>query len=215
MVTPDDKRAAALRSAVVLAFATIAAAIVVLAVDHEARPIIEAKQRASQARELDALLGGAAHDNDVLADVTYVRDPELLGTTQPVPVHRVRLSGHPVALILEPVAPDGYAGAITLRIAVGVDGRILGARALQHHETPGLGDRIDLARSNWMHGFEGRWLGAPPAERWQVRKDGGDFDQFTGATVTPRAVVHAISACLLYVQQHHDELFAAPVTMPP
>ncbi len=202
-------------AAATLAGATLAAGALVMLVDGLVRPTIEARERARQAEAFESLLAGVPHDNDVLADVTWVRDPELLGTTEPVPVHRVRRAGRPVALVIEPVAPDGYVGAIALRIAVDVDGRILGTRVLRHHETPGLGGLIDLASSHWMDGFTGRSLGSPTSDRWQVRKDGGDFDQFTGATVTPRAVVRAIAACLLYVERHRDELYAAPARMTP
>ncbi len=200
---------------VTLAGVTLAVGAMVMVVDSLVRPTIVARERARQAEAFESLLAGVPHDNDVLADVTWVRDPELLGTTEPVPVHRVRRAGRPVALIVEPVAPDGYVGAITLRIAVDVDGRVLGTRVLRHHETPGLGGRIDDASSNWMAGFKGRSLASPTADRWKVRKDGGDFDQFTGATVTPRAVVRAIAACLQYVEQHRDELYAAPARMTP
>lgn len=212
---PGNAARRAALAAVTLAAVTLAAGVLVMLVDGLVRPTIEARERARQAEAVESLLTGVPHDNDVLADLTWARDPELLGTTRAVPVHRVRREGRPVALILDPVAPDGYAGSITLRIAVDFDGRILGTRVLQHHETPGLGGLIDDASSDWMAGFNGRSLASPTADRWKVRKEGGDFDQFTGATVTPRAVVRAIAACLRYVEQHRDELYAAPATMTP
>jgi Na+-translocating ferredoxin:NAD+ oxidoreductase subunit G len=86
---------------------------------------------------------------------------------------------------------------------------VLGMRVLEHRETPGLGDVIEERRSDWIRGFDGRSLGDPPPDRWAVRRDGGDFDQFTGATVTPRAIVSAVRKALIYAERHRDELFAA------
>jgi electron transport complex protein RnfG len=104
-----------------------------------------------------------------------------------------------------------------LLVAVDAGGRLLGVRVLAHRETPGLGDLIEERRSGWIHGFDGRSLGDPPAARWQVRKDGGDFDQFTGATITPRAIVRAVRGALEYVDRHRAELFggSAAATSPP
>jgi electron transport complex protein RnfG len=122
----------------------------------------------------------------------------------------VRLGGRTLAVLLGAVAPDGYSGAIRLLVAVGTDGRVIGVRVLEHRETPGLGDFIETRRSDWIHGFAGRSLGDPPPAGWQVRKDGGEFDQFTGATVTPRAVVRAVRNALTYFDRHRTELLAQP-----
>ncbi len=210
-----ETRRRALRSAVALAAVAMLAAGIALLAQVATRDRIAADERARSAARLDAVLGGLRHDNDLLADVTYAVDPDLLGTTQPVPVYRARLHGAPAAIVMAPVAPDGYAGSIELLVAVRADGRVLGVRVLRHRETPGLGDAIDADRSSWIRRFAGRALGDPPLERWKVRKDGGEFDQFTGATVTPRAVVRAVSGSLVYFAQHRDELFAAPATMTP
>ena len=107
----------------------------------------------------------------------------------------------------EAVAPDGYSGPIRLLVGVNADGTVAGVRVLSHRETPGLGDPIDAARSDWIHGFEGRALDDPPAAAWTVRKDGGAFDEFTGATITPRAVVHAVRRVLEYAQANREALF--------
>ena len=112
------------------------------------------------------------------------------------------------------VAPDGYAGAIRLLVAVAPDGRLLGVRVLSHKETPGLGDAIDSRRSGWIGAFAGRSLEDPREDRWKVRKDGGDFDQLTGATVTPRAVVRAVRNALVYFDRHRDALLAQPAEPP-
>jgi electron transport complex protein RnfG len=208
--SPDSTRTRPLRAALLLAAAATVTVGVVAIVHDLAGPRIEANERAQRIARLAEVLGDTKYDNDLVDDVVFVRNPELLGTDEPVPVHRARLAGQPVAALITAVAPDGYSGSIRLLIAVGADGRLIGVRVLAHKETPGLGDGIDRRKSNWIESFAGRALGNPPLERWKVRKDGGDFDQFTGATVTPRAVVGAVRNALLYFDAHHAELLAAP-----
>jgi electron transport complex protein RnfG len=212
MGTPgvDTSARRALRAAAVLGAAAVLAVGLVALVHDLAQPRIEASQRAQRLARLTAVLGGVRYDNDPLADVIFVRDAELLGADEDMPVHRARLGGAPAALLIAAVAPDGYSGAIRLLVAVGADGRLLGVRVLAHRETPGLGDAIDERRSPWILIFDGRSLADPTAERWRVRKDGGDFDQFTGATVTPRAVVRAVHNVLVYYDGHREQLFSAP-----
>lgn len=200
----------ALRAAGVLAVAAVVAVGLVALVHEQARPSIEASQRAERLRQLTAVLGEIAYDNDPLADTLRVRDPQLLGTDEAVTVHRVRLGGEPVAVLVPAVAPDGYSGAIRLLLAIDAGGRLLGVRVLEHRETPGLGDFIESRRSDWISRFDGRSLGDPPPARWRVRKDGGDFDEFTGATVTPRAVVAAVHDALRYFERERDRLLAPP-----
>lgn len=213
MDTPgaDPGRGRPLRAALVLSAVAVVTVGAVAIVHDLARPRIEANERQQRIAQLAAVLGPARYDNDLLLDTVVVRDTELLGTDAPLPVHRARLSGRPVAALITAVAPDGYSGSIRLLIAIGADGRLLGVRVLSHQETPGLGDAIDERRSGWIEAFTGRSLGDPARERWRVRKDGGDFDQFTGATVTPRAVVRAVRNALVYFEGHRDELFASPV----
>jgi electron transport complex protein RnfG len=206
-VDPAARRA--LRAAAVLAAVAVAAVALVSVVHDRAGPRIEASRRAQELAGLTAVLGGLAYDNDPLADTLLLHDPELLGTDQPLVAHRVRRAGSTVAVLLNVVAPDGYSGPIRLLVAVDGAGRVLGVRVLEHRETPGLGDFIEERRSQWIRGFDGRSLGDPPSGRWTVRRDGGDFDQFTGATVTPRAVVGAVRKALTYAERHRDELFAA------
>ena len=113
----------------------------------------------------------------------------------------------PVAALFRTVAKDGYSGSIHLLVGVKTNGELLGVRALAHKETPGLGDEINLSRSDWILGFNQRSLDNPILEDWAVKKDGGIFDAFTGATITPRAVVGEVKKTLLYFRDHQDELF--------
>jgi electron transport complex protein RnfG len=147
-------------------------------------------------------------DNDMVTDLIRVREPALLGGAETT-VYRGRKDGQPVALVLTPVAPDGYSGPIRLLVAVHRDGSLGGVRVLSHKETPGLGDRIEEEKSDWILGFSGRSLQDPAPSEWKVKKDGGAFDQFTGATITPRAIVKAVRKTLEYVEKQGDRLYRA------
>ena len=125
-------------------------------------------------------------------------------------MHRVRLAGQPVAALIEAVAPRGYGGTIRLLVAVTPDGKVIGVRVLEHHETPGVGDRIESGRSGWLKQFIDRSLGGPPDSRWALRRDGGDYDQLSGATVTSRAVTTAIRDGLAWYSQNRAQVFDAP-----
>ncbi len=163
-------------------------------------PVIEANLRADRLRQLHQLIPDRRYDNRLLKDTIRVRDAAYLGTTEPVTVYRARSNGEPVALAFRVVAPDGYNGRIELLVAIWADGELAGVRAITHSETPGLGDQIDRAKSDWITQFTGHSLGDPPFEQWKVRKDSGTFDQLTGATITSRAVVKAVRRALRFYQ---------------
>ena len=172
------------------------------------KDIIAEAQRAALEASLNQLVPADRYDNRVTEDVIEVVAPQWLGTDQPVAVYRARKNGRPVALFATPFASDGYSGPIQLLIGVYADGTLAGVRVLAHKETPGLGDAIEERRSPWILTFAGKSLTDPSLEKWKVKRDGGVFDQFTGATVTPRAVVKATRKFLEYVQNHREPLFA-------
>ena len=208
MATPDIEPDLARRALGVLALgvSVLLAVVLLTLVQHGARERIAASEHERRIALLRSALGSVEPDNDLLSDVIRVSDPDLLGTTEPLPVYRARIGGRPVAALFETVAPNGYRGAIRLLIGIGVDERVLGVLVLSHEETEGLGDAIELRKSNWILSFDGRSLDDPPASGWRVRKDGGEFDQFTGATITPRAIVTSVHNTLLYFSMHRDEL---------
>lgn len=142
----------------------------------------------------------------VLDDSLLVDDRRLLGLRQPTPAYRARRGNEIVAVILPVTAPDGYGGPIQLQVGIHADGTVSGIRLLSHRETPGIGDRIAPEKSSWLQQFTGRSLLSPPAEQWTVQKNGGSFDQLTGATVTPRAVTAAIGRALQYFSSHRPQL---------
>ncbi|VAW78402.1 Electron transport complex protein RnfG [hydrothermal vent metagenome] len=187
-------------------FAIIGSGLVAFTHENTAERISDNERRALL-KSLNELVPADRYDNDIFTDILYIRHKELLGTSQAVPVYRARLKGWPVAAVLAPIAPDGYNGSIRLLVAVNLDGTLAGARVVQHRETPGLGDAIEATRSDWILGFDGKSLSNPGKDGWNVKRDGGEFDQFTGATITPRAVVKAVHDALLYYQAHSHELF--------
>lgn len=170
---------------------------------------VAANDRLMVQLSLDSLVPPNQRDNDIVADSVMLTEPDMLGSDKPLKVHRARWQGQPVAAVFEVVAPDGYSGPIKLLVAIAEDGVIAGVRVISHKETPGLGDYIEVERSNWILGFDGRSLSNPPLRDWRVKKDNGVFDQVTGATVTPRAIVKAVRKCLQYFNAHREQIFAA------
>jgi len=189
------------------AFAIISTALIAFTFDNTADRIAE-QERVFLLRSIQQLIPPSQFDNDISSDLITVTDPMLLGSRNPVSVYRARKDGKPVAVVMEPIAPDGYGGAIKLLVAIAHDGTVMGVRVVNHKETPGLGDAVEIAKSDWVAEFNGRSLSKLDDKQWHVKKDGGSFDQFTGATITPRAVVKAVHNSLKYYAQHSDALFA-------
>ena len=150
----------------------------------------------------------SAYDNDIMKDTIELAADELLGTKAPTTAYRGQLNGEPSIAVLQTIAPDGYSGKIFLIVSIHRDGRLGGVRVVAHKETPGLGDYIEIAKGNWITGFDGHSLATRKDGDWKVKKDGGAFDYVAGATITPRAIVKAVHKTLKYAEQHHDELFA-------
>ena len=148
-------------------------------------------------------------DNDIIRDTLTIPTNELLGTDSVTVAYRARLKGEPSAVVLESIAPDGYSGKIWLILAVRANGELAGVRVVNHKETPGLGDYIELPKSPWIKGFDGKSREVYKDADWKVKKDGGKFDYMAGATITPRAVVKAVNKALIYFEQNRDKLFAA------
>jgi electron transport complex protein RnfG len=168
---------------------------------------IEANEQAWLERSLEPALSGVFFEGSVTESKLEVPPPHDLPGNDTAIIYRVFAEGAPVAALFAVTARDGYAGPIRILVGVGVDGMVTGVRIVEHRETPGLGDRIDQSRSDWVYQFDGRSLGDPVEARWLLDVDGGDFDQLTGASVTPRAVIKAIRDTLLYFNAHREELF--------
>ncbi|WIM06065.1 MAG: electron transport complex subunit RsxG [Candidatus Nitricoxidivorans perseverans] len=162
--------------------------------------ILRAEERDLQASLSQVLPEGYA-DNDLLGDTMKIAD----GDGKPVTLYRARKAGVVNGAVFQ-ASSRGYAGDIVVLIGVDAAGRMLGARVVKHVETPGLGDKIEIAKAKWIRGFDGKSLGDPTPEKWAVKKDGGVFDQFAGATITPRAVVKAVKGGLEFFAAHRDEI---------
>ncbi|MDN5502004.1 MAG: electron transport complex subunit RsxG [Shewanella sp.] len=160
---------------------------------------------------LHQLIPDELHDNELTAQCTLLQNREALGTEDALPAYIATAAGKPVAIALEAIAPDGYNGNIKLIVGINTQGEVLGVRTLSHQETPGLGDKIELRKSDWVTKFVGKVLTSEDDKQWQVQKDGGDFDQFTGATITPRAYVKAVKRAVWYFTQHQTEIFSQPL----
>jgi len=199
-----------LRGALLLMIAAVAGGGLVATVYDATAERILANERAALLASLNTLIPAEQRDNDPLLDTLEVTSPNLLGSKTPLTVYRARLGDQPVAVILTAVAPNGYSGVIRLLVAVRSNGVLAGVRIIQHKETPGLGDKVEVAKSDWVLSFADRSLNNPRRAGWAVRKDGGEFDQFTGATITPRAVVRAVYNALKFFQQEREKLLAAP-----
>jgi len=158
---------------------------------------------------LNAVIAKDTYTNDIQYDCSIVRSPEYLGSEEAKHIYRARKDTQPVAAAIETTAPDGYSGKIQLVVGVAGDGIVTGVRVLEHKETPGLGDKIDLRISDWVLSFNDVPLNQDNIQHWRVKKDGGRFDQFTGATITPRAVVKAVKRAVEYYQANQSAIFAA------
>jgi electron transport complex protein RnfG len=171
------------------------------------RERIAEEQRKAAERALLEIVPAGRHNNSMLDDTIAVDASAAgLGLAGEEQIFVARLDDEIVAVIVPAIAPDGYSGEIKLIIGINRDGTVAGVRALTHRETPGLGDKVDLKKSDWVLGFNGKSLQNPQPDRWGVKRDKGDFDQFTGATITPRAVTAAVKRTLEYFDQHRREL---------
>ncbi|MFI8610534.1 electron transport complex subunit RsxG [Pseudomonas sp. NPDC077186] len=194
-----------LKNALVLGLFAIATVGSVALLQQATASRIAAAEREAQVRALGEILPAGSYDNHLLDNRIEVNAREL-GQRSPQSAYLALKDGAPSALILPVTAPDGYSGAIHLLVGIFADGRLAGVRVLGHKETPGLGDKIELAKSQWIRSFDGKSLSNPGAEGWAVKKDRGEFDQFAGATITPRAVVKAVHGALQYFDAHRAQL---------
>ncbi|TPE51569.1 electron transport complex subunit RsxG [Maribrevibacterium harenarium] len=196
------------RNAVGLAIFAVVTAGFIGVTQYLSAPIIADNIVAAQRAAFNEVLPHERYNNDITQDVITLAGDPLLGTNEPVQAFIGRLDGEVSAIIFETKAPGGYNGSLDLIVAIDKDGVVTGARVIAHKETPGLGDKVDLKKSSWIESFAGKSFLNLKESLWGVKKDGGQFDQFTGATITPRAVVKAVKNTLIYFEQHKAELLA-------
>lgn len=201
-------RATLLAAANLLVFTLIGTALLSFTYSQTREPIAQSEEQ-EKLKLISQLLPAGLYDNNVVRDELTLKPDDLLGTSDDSLAYRARLHGKPTAVVLEAVAPDGYGGKIFLLVAIKTDGEIAGVRVVSHHETPGLGDYIELSKSPWIKNFDGASQARYKDADWKVKKDGGQFDYMAGATITPRAVIKAVHKTLQYFAANRDQLFAA------
>ena len=170
---------------------------------------IETNKKEWLERSLQPALAGLFFDSPVTESMIMIPPPHELPGSEAAIIYRVYAGVTPVAALFVVSARDGYAGPIRLLIGIAMDGTVTGVRVLEHRETPGLGDRIETTKSDWVLQFDGHSLQDPNPARWAIKGDGGDFDQLTGASVTPRAIINAIEETLTYFDANRVTVFAA------
>jgi len=203
--------AALFRSGITLAvIAAICTALVALTYRLTVERIV-ANEQAWLERSLQPALSGLFYDSGVTESIIIIPPPHELPGSEAVIIYRVYAETAPVAALFVVNARDGYAGPI--RILVGVDtmGVVTGVHVLEHRETPGLGDRVESSKTDWVKQFNAHSLIDPEPSGWAIKGDGGQFDQLTGASVTPRAIIKAIKETLLYFDAHSEEIFAVEI----
>lgn len=165
-------------------------------------------ERLALLRKLNQILPTEKYDNDLLHTTIGIKADNRLGQKKDSIIYIAKQKDKISAMIFPVIAPKGYSGEIKMLVGINIDGTLAGVRIVSHKETPGLGDSVETEKSDWIFGFEGKSLNQPAEKNWKVKRDGGEFDQFTGATITPRAVVQAVHLCLVYFDRHKKELIA-------
>lgn len=194
--------------AILAVLAAICTAIV--AITHSTTaPRIAANAQAYLEQSLQPVLEGIEYDGKLSESTIEIAPPHDLPGARPVTVYRVYADNAPVAALFVVTAMDGFTGPIKLLIGIDASGDVTGVRVLEHRETPGLGDLIESAKSDWIEQFRRRSLDNPGLDRWAIKRDGGEYDQITGASITPRSVIKAIKETLIYFEENREQVFAA------
>ena len=189
-------------ASLVLALFALLSILPVSSLQSLTRHKIEANLQAARLQSVTAVLDGIPFDNDILSD--QVDEIPTSGDINITSMYIARQQGLTVATVFEAITRKGYNGKIRLIVGISSSAELTGVRILEHQETPGLGDAIAITHSDWLLGFEKKSLGNPSINHWSVKKDGGDFDQLTGATISPRAVVNAVKQILIVYNENRD-----------
>ncbi|MDO6487649.1 electron transport complex subunit RsxG [Colwellia sp. 4_MG-2023] len=197
----------------ILAIFAIVCTVIVGLVNELTKDRIQEQTQLQLLNTLHEIIEPSSYNNEITQDCVNISSP-LLGSTQNTNIvqkaYIARNNNSPVAVAITSTALDGYNGKIELIVAINIDNSISGVRVLKHQETPGLGDKVELKKSNWITAFNGKKLLSELDTRWQVTKDGGTFDQFTGATITPRAIVKAVKNTLLFFIENKNKVLTLP-----
>jgi len=195
------------RNAFILAAFAIVCTAAIAIVNVLSKPVIEQQEQKALLKIVNQLIPAQSYNNDLFASCFTVRDDVLLGEGELQKVFLAKKDNQAVALMLEASSFRGYAGEIKLAIGIYENGQLAGVRVISHTETPGLGDKIQANKSAWIYSFNNKSYQQAQDKRWDVSKNGGDFDAFTGATITPRAVISAVKNALIYFEKNKETLF--------
>lgn len=198
------------KNAVILAIFAMITTSVTAVVNYVTKPIVAHQTALQHKNLLDQVVPTNMYDNHIQQECYLVQDRTALGNNKAHRLYLARKGVEPVAAALETIAPDGYSGAIQMLIGADFHGKVLGVRVLEHHETPGLGDKIEQRISDWINSFNGKVVHYADDKNFAVKKDGGEFNQFTGATITPRAVVNATKRTALFIEKLAAKLSSLP-----
>ncbi len=206
----SDSKHPIIRSSVLLGVIALLGTALLAGVNELTYERIIEQEKRRVLQQLNEIVPTALYNNDLLADKIEITDQAFFRHPAPVTVYRARMDDRPIAVMMIVTAPDGYNGDIRILAGIAASGTIFGVRIISHRETPGLGDPIDIEKSDWILGFNNKSLQNPDSDGWAVRKDGGQFDQFTGATISPRAVVRTVHSTLRYFEANRQMLFDTP-----
>lgn len=196
-MTPPAANRNVLRQATTLAAFAAAATLLVSGIQQLSGDRAALNHAADELRLLQDVLPDD-FDNQPLQDMKMYRNPELLGTSKAMPVYFARRGEEFLGMAVTVMAPDGYVAPIRLLVGIDPGGQVIGVRITEHRETPGLGDRIEHTRTDWLQQLRGKSLQGARSEAWRVRREGGEFDQLSGATVTSSAVLRAVESALQF-----------------
>ncbi|MFT5755881.1 MAG: electron transport complex protein RnfG [Alteromonadaceae bacterium] len=199
------------KNAKVLTVFAVVCTLIVGIVNLLTKDRIELQEQQQLLNTLSNIIAPSRHNNDIYQDCLMLQSPQLANNEQQK-AYLAKWNDTPIAMAITTTAPDGYNGNIDLLVAINVDGSISGVRVLKHNETPGLGDKIELRKSDWINSFAAKVMMSDSDNRWHVVKDGGMFDQFTGATITPRAIVKAVKEAVIYFNENQQSLFTKTST---
>ena len=204
----DHFRKVSITASTMIIFSLVASAALSISYFLTKTPIEESDARAKR-MFLNQVVPSNLYDNNLVKDTISVEPNPLIGNKKNIDIYRAKKNNQVVAVIVETIAPDGYSGEIKTLVGVSQKDKILGVRVITHKETPGLGDYIEVDKSHWIKNFDLKSLDEMGEKEWAVKKDGGDFDYVSGATITARAVVKSTYKSLLYVKENKKRLFAS------
>jgi electron transport complex protein RnfG len=204
----DSFKKVSITASAMIIFSLVASAALSISYFLTKTPIEESDARAKR-MFLNQVVPSNLYDNNLVKDTISAEPNPLIGNKKNIDIYRAKKNNQVIAVIIETIAPDGYSGEIKTLVGVDQKDKILGVRVITHKETPGLGDYIEVDKSHWIKNFNLKSLDEMGEKEWAVKKDGGDFDYVSGATITSRAVIKSTYKSLLYVKENKKRLFAS------